>query len=209
MTGAFKNPSGEAGKLTRDQAHQFWKNPNRKNQPDRYAAASPERSLALVTYVQRLVPPTAKILEIGCNTGRNLHYLYQAGYQNLSAIEINANAVTNLRNVFPDTAGRAAIKVGPAEETLPAFRDQEFDLVFSMAVLVHIHPDSDHIFTEMARITRKVLVLEDEKTTDSERHYPRDYNKVFTNLNYKEVFYEPNIPGLGAVYVGRAFERQS
>ena len=40
------------------------------------------------------------------------------------------------------------------------------DLVFTMAVLEHIHLDSEWVFSEMARIAKKYLItIEDEKNS--------------------------------------------
>jgi hypothetical protein len=55
--------------------------------------------------------------------------------QNLTGIELSEQAVEVLRREFPHIAD---VWVGAAEDILPTF--DRFDLVFTMAVLVHIHP---------------------------------------------------------------------
>ncbi len=59
-----------------EQVHEYWRAPpDANNAAHRYAEVSPARSEALVQVVERYVPKQGKILEVGCNAGRNLHYL--------------------------------------------------------------------------------------------------------------------------------------
>ncbi len=46
------------------------------------------RSEKIVEYFQKYVPKDAKILELGCSSGRNLIHLHKAGYTNLSGLEM-------------------------------------------------------------------------------------------------------------------------
>ncbi|WP_083239283.1 class I SAM-dependent methyltransferase [Methyloceanibacter superfactus] len=193
-------------KLTRSEAHQYWAHPPDKNRPENYARASDERSLSLVRYVRGLLPEGGSILEVGCNIGRNLNFLWEAGYHDLTAIEINAEAIALSRNAYP--AMNPNIILGSAEDILPNLPDLKFDLVFTMAVLVHIHTDSDDVFQHIARIGKRVLVIEqeDEPRLPSDRHFIRDYQVVFTDLGMLQIMSERPVPGLLRSYVCRAFE---
>ena len=82
-----------------------------------------------------------------------------------------------------------AIKIHnmPAEDIIGKFEDNEFDIVFTMAVLEHIHTDSEWIFTEMARITKTHLITIEDERGISWRHFPRDYKKVFEQLGLVQI----------------------
>ncbi len=85
-------------------------------------------------------------LEVGCNIGNQLLFLKQAGYKNLSGVEINPKAARIARERLPE----AAILEGSAL-SLP-FPDASFDLVFTAGVLIHVSPD--HIKNAMSEIHR-------------------------------------------------------
>ena len=75
------------------------------------------------------------------------------------------------------------------------FDDSHFDVVYTMAVLMHIHPDSEFIFKEITRITKdRLIVIEDEKCI-SPRHFPRNYKSVFENLGMRQIYFNDKVPG--------------
>jgi len=78
---------------------------------------------------------------LGCNVGRNLFCLWQAGYKNISGIELNKHALEVMRTSFP-VIDRESIYNGFLEDILPELEDRKFDIIFSLAVLEHVHPNS-------------------------------------------------------------------
>lgn len=114
--------------------------------------------------------------------GRNLAFLYDHGYHNVTGIEINPHAVELLRETYPQLAD-ADMHVGAAEEMLVQFDDDHFDVIFTMAVLEHIHPESTEVFEHMARTAKSLLTIEPEGHT-SHRQYPHDVRAIFGNLGF-------------------------
>lgn len=215
MTDVFRELRARVSKLvrgrkTRDDLHAFWRRPDEANQPDGYLKGA-ERSELLCAIVSRYVPRDARILEVGCNAGRNLQHLRSNGFTQLAGIEINADAVALLRRQFPALAQHARLLNEPVETAITRFRDGEFDLVYTMAVLEHIHPDSDWIFPEMARVTRNVLVTIEDERGISWRHFPRNYSEIFGALGFaeRETLDCSAIPGLGADFRARVFLKTS
>jgi SAM-dependent methyltransferase len=195
------------GRKSREEAHQFWRHPDAANLPEGYLAGGARRSEFLVDLVKRRVKSDDEILEIGCNVGRNLHHLSAAGFSKLAGIEINEAAVRKLGEAFPDLAASARLVNEPVESAIKRFRDDEFALVYTMAVLEHIHTDSEWVFGEMVRIARNaVITIEDERGI-SRRHFPRDYGKVFGALGLKEIETADcsAIEGLGSDFRARVF----
>jgi len=79
----------------------YWEKPHDgKNKPMNYVVSKPahERSANLVKIIKEKISESGEILEIGCNAGRNLNYLYDAGYTNLTGIEISKDALNQFRN---------------------------------------------------------------------------------------------------------------
>lgn len=191
-----------------DELHAYWREPDELNRPERYLEHV-ARSRFLVRLVAPHVPRDARVLEIGCNAGRNLAHLLEAGYEDLTGIEISADALALLRRTYPELAERGHLINASAETAMPRFGDRTFDLVFTMAVLEHIHPSSEWVFAEIARVTDSVLVtIEDEQNT-SWRHIPRDYGRIFEALGMRQVEEHELSPehGFSRKFRARVFRR--
>jgi ubiquinone/menaquinone biosynthesis C-methylase UbiE len=116
--------------------------------------------------------------------GRNLYFLWKAGFKNLTGIEINSNALDLLKREFQDMAPEIQLWNMAVEDVIAEIPANRFDITFTMATLQHIHPDSEWVFQDIARITKKYIVtIEDEKAT-GQRHVPRDYSKIFSRLGF-------------------------
>jgi SAM-dependent methyltransferase len=195
----------------REELHEFWKDPyDGGNRPEDYLEGE-GKSEFLLQIIDRHLPKSAKIMEIGCNVGRNLNFLYQSGRTDLSAIEISETAVRRLRESYPEMASQTKIYNQPVEEAIATFSDGEFDLVFTMAVLEHIHDDSKWIFAEMVRIAGKVLITIEDERFLSWRHFPRNYRKILEPLGMKQVE-EVNcreVPLLSENFVARVFAKEN
>lgn len=163
----------------RDSLHDFWRQPSPDgNDPNGYLLPV-HRSQALLRLVSPWLPTDADVLEVGCNVGRNLAYLRDNGYSSLSGIEISPTAVGLLRQNYPQLAD-ADIRCGPAEVELLSYSDAQFDLVFTMAVLEHIHPSSSVVFDEMVRVGREILAIE-PRGSASHRQHPHDIVELFVS----------------------------
>ena len=182
-------------RFSRGLLYQYWRQPNDEfNAPHLYIPQL-ERSKLLLKLIKEYVDFSGKILEIGCNVGRNLNYLFNAGFKHLEGNEISKEAIDLMVKTYPKMAKEIKIYNNPVEWVIKNYESNYFDLVFTMAVLQHIHPDSEWIFPEMARITKKYLItVEDEKGV-SWRHFPRNYKQVFDSCGMKQI-YELNCKGI-------------
>ena len=73
------------------------------------------------------------------------------------------------------------------EDVIKGFKDDAFDVVFTMAILQHIHPKSEWIFSEIVRITKSFLIIREAEGYISWRHFPRNYKKIFERLGMKQI----------------------
>lgn len=197
----------------REEIHDFWRSPTDGNLPEMYAAEDirlTRRSEFLLGLLEPWKGKDIKILEVGCNAGRNLKHLFDHGFRNLEAIEISEKAVAFFRDKFPETASNTRIHNCPVEDIIKTFPDNSFEIVFTMAVLEHIHTDSEWIFKELVRITAGTLItIEDEKGV-SWRHFPRNYKAIFEPLGLTQVQQfqcEDALHGLGNQFFARVFSR--
>lgn len=83
------------------------------------------------------IPKDSKILEVGCNVGNQLNHLQEFGYYNLHGIDICNLAIKEAKRKHSNINFQQASLLN-----LP-FEDNEFDLVFTCGVLIHIHPEYD------------------------------------------------------------------
>lgn len=184
---------------TRDAA-KFWKQKiPPSNNPKDYLSPI-YRSEFLYKFMPRL-EKEAKILEIGSNVGRNLFYLHKQGFKNLQGIEINRYAVKVGKEIYPNLYKSCKIYIGEGQKVLPKFADNSFDLIFTMATLQHI-PDSKVFFTEIIKKTRKYLLTIEDETHITQRHFPKNYKKIFEKLGLKQIKSIKNIHSPDEAFTG-------
>ncbi len=153
-----------------------------------YAArAREDRSIFLTHLIARYLDTEARILEIGCNAGRNLNHLFSSGFRNLKGIEINPKAVELMGDLYPEMARDAKIYNSPVEDVIRTIPDNRYDCVFTMAVLMYIHWDSDWIFPEIARITKDILVTIEREEASYDNGFARNYRDVFERLGMTQL----------------------
>lgn len=127
-------------------------------------------------------------LEVGCNSGVNLNFLWQRGFRKLAGFDINEQAIHEvLPSVFPELAATGQIFSGDAIEVIKKFQSNSFDIVFAKGVLVHIPPEDHSLFVDMARVSKKfILIFEDENNPEL---YTHDFEHIFDSLGFEQVYY--------------------
>lgn len=194
---------------SRAELHQYWQRTNNgENAPEEsLQPGHPRRRDYLIEIVRECQP--SSILEIGCNAGRNLNDLLQAGYRDLTGVEISTMAVQLLKANYPELARHATVKRSSIEDLAKNIPNQQYDFVFTMEVLEYIHADSEWVFEQMARFAKhRILTIENEGR-QSWLQYPRDYRKVFEPFGWTQIredVSEATI-GFGGAYVARLFKR--
>ena len=123
----------------------------------------------------------------------------------MSGIEINPSAVELIGEKYSVLAAAATIHNEPVEDAVGELGDRQFGLTYTMAVLEHIHRDSEWVFAEIARISDKLIIIEDERDA-SEHHFPRNYKQIFEGLGMRELHHErcTGVDGLNE-YILRVF----
>ena len=137
------------------------------------------RSQTIINILSPFITKDYSILEIGCNLGRNLNHLWQAGYKNVCGMEISEHAVKRLRIEYPCLAD-VRVDIGPAEVSIQKYGNSSIDVIFTMSTLEHLHPDSRSLFKDIARVARRyVLAFEPREGKRSHMQYPWDIKNEF------------------------------
>jgi len=100
------------------------------------------------------LPIEAKVLEIGCGSGKILLHFRNMGYKNSIGIDISPNSLKICQ--------KKGFKVGEdvflMDGTSTQFQESEFDLVLAEGVLEHFQDFSPFV-REMARISKRYILL--------------------------------------------------
>ena len=172
--------------------HEFWKNPKNSNQsvevikmcePKWYIDLNGITNL-IVSELEKYLDFEDSIYEIGCGTGRNLAGLYDAGFKNVSGVEINIDAINLGKESFPSLKN-IEISCGTVEKFIKEI--PAYDCIFTQGILQHLPPETDWVHKEIIEKSKKIImVIENEKPTGV-RSWARNYYNVFTNLGLKQL----------------------
>lgn len=188
---------------TQKQVWEHWENQDQKD--FNYYETMDDR----VAYLKNLfregnLPKNSKVLEIGCNVGRNLKILWNEGYKVLSGIEINKKAVKRMRQIYPESknweiyAERAEIAIKKAIKGV--------DVVLTVAALQHIK-DIETIKKTIDHVP-VIVTIENEETSNSV-HFRRNYAKEFPKHKCIKKFKHDFKHGFSAEYVTRVLRRET
>ena len=192
----------------RAQLQEYWRSPpDPGNRPADYLndPEGAERSRFLVSLLERYASGVSAF-ELGCNVGRNLHFLHEAGFGPLGAIEINSEALQELQRAFPHLAAATTLINGTLEDELPQVADNSYDVVFSVAVLEHVHYDSDWLLPHVVRVARQLVITVENEYDISDRTFPRNYQKALEPHGARQVDTVSPVPGLPGGFVARVFK---
>jgi SAM-dependent methyltransferase len=144
-----------------------------------------EDSKVLLSEITSCAKPQDRVLDLGCNVGRELNHLWELGFRDLTGVEIGEAPVRAMKEVFPEMAGGSRIINRSMTEAIVEFGDAEFDLVYAHGSLVSLSAREQFVFDEMVRVTRCLIVtLENEW---SGMLFPRDFGRVFTSRGMTQV----------------------
>lgn len=193
--------------------HEYWRNPKDVgNYASMYEVPIERSNYLLEVFKSLKIDTRSKILEIGCNTGRNLNFLFSSGFLNLYAIEISTIALKNFENAYPKTFDSTHIFNGPVENHIEMLENNSIDIIFTMVVLTHIHDVvANDVFYNMARVTKKYIILIEDEFGITQRNFPRNYKSIFEKHNMLQIKSE-RFDGnhriqLGSNFVMRVFKK--
>ncbi|OVE86188.1 class I SAM-dependent methyltransferase [Natronolimnobius baerhuensis] len=181
-----------------------WADRSGEYSPEYYAYYGPDdTSDGICRTLEQFVDRTAPVLELGCSSGRHLAHLYEHGFENVTGIELNGDALEVMEEAYPDLAADGEFHIDAIEGVVSDFADDEFSVVYSVETLQHLHPDATWVFDELSRITSDVLITAEIEHDDLEQTaetapsvqyiddefplYHRDWNEIFTSRGFDEV----------------------
>lgn len=189
--------------MNADRVHAEWTDRSGEFSPHYYAYyGHDEKTDLLETHVTQFAEVDSRILELGCSSGRHLAALLDAGFGDLTGIDINPDSFRVMADHYPRLAAEGTFICDSIENILPEVATNGFDLVYSVETLQHIHPDETWVFDEIARITNSfIITIENEGTKpastptrtyvdDNLPLYYRDWRRIFTERGFAELLAE-------------------
>lgn len=177
-------------RLNREDILDYWSAPmDGQNRAEEYLKPV-GRSLYLQGLIEKYCPPLSTALEIGCNVGRNMNHLQTELGLHTAGMEISARAIKRLRQAYPALA-ESKIYLGDVVERIKDAPDKSYDLVYSMAVLMHLHPATpDSFWADLVRTAKKRIITIEHEMGVSERNWPRNYHDVLTPHGARQIHEE-------------------
>tara|TARA_Y100000816_G_C25969151_1_gene505730 strand:+ start:215 stop:940 length:726 start_codon:yes stop_codon:yes gene_type:complete len=127
------------------------------------------------------------ILDLGCNSGRHLNYLYNHGYKNLNGVDIMKSALDTFDKAFPNCSKVTNKKHDLFQNFLLNSSNSKYKMVYSVGATIElIHPSFD-IIHEMCRVASKYICL---LVQENSQEYPRFYVHEFKKNNFKLLDFE-------------------
>jgi len=137
--------------------------------PSNYLRDKPTRPAQRVIDV---LPRSATLMELACNSGCDLNFLYQAGFLGIQAVDVSGAALAAFKELFPEAWASASVSHDLLQRYLLAQASKSVDTIYSNgAALELLHP-SFPVVREVCRVAQHGVVLELNPRSTG---YPRDY----------------------------------
>jgi SAM-dependent methyltransferase len=152
--------------------------------PSNYIVSEPRR---LLQRVIDTTPPTASVLDLGCNSGAHLDILRQRGFARLYGVDAGREALDLFAEAYAETFAMADVRHDLFQRYLLSQADQFVDVVHSNgATLELVHP-SFPIVAEICRVTRESIYID---IMERGHRYPRKYLEQFERHGFQLVYCE-------------------
>ena len=125
----------------------------------------------LVTKIIDEVPLSASLMELGCNRGTDMNYLYLAGYRDLKGVDVSSTGLREFARAYPESWARADIQHDLFQRYLLNQSSKSVEFIYSNGATIELVHPSFPIVQEICRVARLGVLLELHLTG----HIPRDY----------------------------------
>lgn len=125
----------------------------------------------LVAKIIDEVPISASLMELGCNRGTDMNFLYLAGYRNFKGVDVSGAGLREFALAYPKTWACADIQHDLFQRYLMNQASKSVEFIYSNGATIELVHPSFPIVKEICRVARIGVLLELHLTG----HIPRDY----------------------------------
>lgn len=135
-------------------------------------------------YFEKNIDKNDKILDLGCNSGRHLNYLYHKNYKDLHGVDIMSSAFTFFSKEFPEAFKLINIEKNFMQRKLLNTNNKFYDSMYSVGATIElIHPSFD-IIGHMCRVVKQNIII---LIQPDAHYYPRFYPLEFTRNGFSKI----------------------
>jgi SAM-dependent methyltransferase len=139
-------------------------------------------SQAEMDEIMDLMPDrNASILDLGCNVGRHLDYLYRQGYRNLRGVDWSGAAIRDMATRYPETHAGSRLTVASFQDFL-AGNPGPVDLVYTRGATFELVHPSFPLAKQVCRIAKRYVVL---MISEAGHAYPRCWEYEFAREGFE------------------------
>ena len=139
-------------------------------------------SLVLLNEIISLCPDKySSILDMGCNVGRHLNYLYDNGYTNLHGVDFSRRAIEDMAVRYPEMYKASSLTVASFQEYLSG-NPNVVDLVYTRGATFELVHPSFPLIKKVCHIARQYVVMVISETGHA---YPRFWIYEFANNGFE------------------------
>lgn len=132
--------------------------------------------------IMALVPERdAAILDMGCNVGRHLDFLYRQGYRNLRGVDWSSAAIRDMAARYPDMHAHSKLVNASFEDFLRA-NPEPVDLVYTRGATFELVHPSFPLVKHVCSIAKRYVVL---VISEAAHAYPRFWEYEFAREGFE------------------------
>ena len=137
---------------------------------------------ALLAEVMALAPcRDAPILDMGCNVGRHLNFLFEQGYRNLRGVDFSSAAINDMSRRYPDMHAVSRITVASFQDFL-ASSPEPVDLIYTRGATFELVHPSFPLIKHVCQVARHYVVMVIRETGHM---YPRFWAYEFARQGFE------------------------
>jgi SAM-dependent methyltransferase len=146
-----------------------------------FAGIDPASQVQMEEIMSLLPDRNSAILDMGCNVGRHLNYLYGQGYRNLRGVDWSSAAIRDMATRYPAMHAGSKLTNASFEDFLRGTAEQ-VDLVYTRgATFELVHPGFP-LVRHVCRIARRYVVL---VISEAAHAYPRFWEYEFAREGFE------------------------
>jgi SAM-dependent methyltransferase len=139
-------------------------------------------SQAQMDEIMALVPDrNAAILDLGCNVGRHLDYLYGQGYRNLRGVDWSASAIRDMAVRYPEMHAHSKLVSASFQDFLSG-EPEPADLVYTRGATFELVHPRFALVHHVCRVARRYAVL---VISEAGHAYPRLWEYEFAREGFE------------------------
>ncbi len=123
----------------------------------------------------------AAILDMGCNVGRHLNYLYEKGYKNLHGVDFSRKAIDDMKERYPLMYSNITISEASFKEYLKS-APYMMDIVYTRGATFELVHPLYPLIKNVCQIAKKYVVMVISETGHA---YPRFWEYEFAREGFE------------------------